>query len=141
MNIIASTLKKTVLGLPRGFYLKNFIFGLAISFCYAAFFIYVASSYKDGSHNYFFYVMISIVLVMMSVAYPFSLFLLMQFKNGVGKHFGLSGGGNHLGLFFKLYIGFFTMLFSYSLSIFIAPVCITYLYFYNTSNEGKMIDA
>ena len=141
MNFIRSILNKTLFGLPSGFYLKNFIFGLVASVLYGAFLLYAFSSHSGDSHFELFCVMISIVLLLMSVSYPFALFMLTQVRDSVVRSLCGDRDFKSFGMLIKVYVGFFVISFSYSLSVFIAPVCITYLYFYNTSNKGRVIDA
>jgi len=136
MNFFVKIIKKTLLGLPRGFYIRNVPMGVFFAVCFYVLFI-LTIKYP---HEELYFIM-PFFLFILAMLYPYSIFLSDQIRLGVNKM--MYGGRNvEFGNIISRYQHkFFTMMFCYVLSFFMTPICITYLYFYNTSNEGKVIDA
>lgn len=77
----------------------------------------------------------------LAVLYPYSVFLGGQITSWVNKIMYDGRSVTYGGFLSGVYDVAFKLMFFYVAAIFMAPVCITYLYFYNTSNEERVIDA
>lgn len=116
-------IRKTLGGLDTSYYIRHFIFGLAI----AALFFFMINASKAGIDAKFL-----IMLAICTILYPYSRFVYEQVVNfiiGDNVFFGNA--------IFMMAFKFTTMALCWGLSIIIAPIGLAYLYFYHTKEERK----
>ncbi|WP_060989132.1 hypothetical protein [Photobacterium leiognathi] len=116
-------LTKTLGGLDRTYYFRNFLFGLP--FC--VFLIYLTLSYNGEVKDFYFKLFFPVISTLL---YPYAKFVydsIIEFI--MGDNIIVSGLG--LAVIVKLFVISLVWIFS----IFIAPIGLIYLYFYHSKQE------
>lgn len=115
-------IEKTFGGLSMPYFIRNFIFGLAIS----AFVVFMSARSPSGiSFGLLFISIISAAL------YPYARFVyesIINFIMGENVFF--------VNAFLMLFVKIMTMIMCWAFAIFIAPVGLAYLYFYHTKKAS-----
>lgn len=122
-------LMKTFGGLNLAYYLRNFVFGAVI----CGFFIFMeyhtTQSIKEHSFNYG----ATLYFIVCTFLYPYSRFVYESIINFiVGDNLFL------LNALVLLIAKLFTMILCWGFAVFIAPIGLTYLYYYHTKNEKNL---
>lgn len=115
-------IEKTFGGLSMPYFIRHFIFGLAIS----AFVVFMSARSPSGiSFSLLFISIISAAL------YPYSRFVyesIINFIMGENVFF--------VNAFLMLFVKIMTMVMCWAFAIFIAPIGLAYLYFYHTKKAS-----
>lgn len=115
-------IEKTFGGLSLPYFIRHFIFGLAIS----VFVIFMSARSPSGiSFNLLFISIVSTVL------YPYSRFVYERIVN-----FIMGENVFFVNIFLMLFVKIMTMVICWTFAIFIAPVGLAYLYFYHTKKAS-----